>query len=283
MSATAILNEIAKSLDEGKKLFAVFDRDGTLVPIVEDPAASLIPPKLRAALAELSSHKQISTAILSARGVAELMRDFPDRKHILAGNYGLEIHVPAPGELIFSHAVAEASRGLLYQAKQEFKKIMLPEYQTILEDHGLSLCLHWHLSPRIYREKICLLVEELTMQSPGLEFKQLPTSYEVWPAVDWTKANGLRQMMQMTQSTHDKVFFLYCGDSIPDEPAFEWVNSHRGVSLHIGRKADTSASFRFDSSRYLHELIDELNSLLSHRERFPNTTLEQRQPWERQT
>lgn len=261
MPVNTIINEVSKRLEEGKKLFAVFDRDGTLAPIVDDPNSSFIEPDLHEALDALAAQRQLITGILSARSVTELRKDFPEQKHILAGNYGLEISVP--GLISFTHPVAESSRVLLRQAKQELKQLMLSEYKTILEDHGLSLCLHWHRSPVIYREKINSLLAELASTSVGLNFKTLPSSYEIWPAVDWDKASGLRQMLQLAQASHSQVFFLYCGDSAPDEPAFDWVNLHDGISVHIGENNCSSANYTLESPAHLYEFICQLSRLLS--------------------
>lgn len=247
-----ILEEVKKRVSKKTRLFAVFDRDGTLVPILEDPNASQMPGSVRNALYKLAQHSSFYIGILSARGLSQLAIDFPDSNLILAGNYGMEIKVPKGTE--FRHPVADAATGLLNQARDRLQRTLLPQYKTILEDHGLSLCLHWHLAPLTFRERISMLVEELSTQTPGLRFKKLPTSYEIWPAVDWDKAHGLDQMLRLSRFSPHDVLFMYCGDSAPDEPAFNWVNQREGISIRIG-KSTAEAQYVLETPEKLHQLI----------------------------
>lgn len=74
-----------------KNWLLAFDRDGTLAPLTVDPMASKVPPETVQALDALARMPDVHIAIVSARSIPFLKKDFGNTPLTLAGNYGMEI------------------------------------------------------------------------------------------------------------------------------------------------------------------------------------------------
>lgn len=249
----AILAEL-----RSKTLLAVFDRDGTLVPINPDPAAAIMHDSIRNLLLDLNKFANSRVAILSARDLGELGNDFPASDLILAGNYGLEILLPTKQRWVKD--IALKSRHFLLQAKKDVQERLPVSTKIILEDHELILCLHWHLTPPEHRNKVHDCVAILKKKYTNLLFKALPTSYEVWPSLRWDKSHGLQQIVDMINCKPKLELLLYIGDSDSDEPAFEWVNKHNGISIRVGSSPNSHARYYLKSTEEVEQLIKNLRT-----------------------
>jgi trehalose 6-phosphate phosphatase len=258
MSTASTIETISRRICLRRPLFLVFDRDGTLVPFSDDPAAAVMSAQVRASLDRLSLKAGVHVAILSARAIRELRADLPDGNHILAGNYGLEIEGNSFGRSC--HPQVASARSELALAKKLLEEKLRCDFQTILEDHELTLCLHFHKTPGALQEDFHSVVRQVEGTFPQLFFKKLPTSYEVWTVRNWNKADGLTRMLALSRMDPESITLLYAGDSQDDEPAFAWTNRHNGVSLLIGKR-NSRAKFALATPFQLHELLSRLESM----------------------
>lgn len=237
-------------------LLAIFDRDGTLVPINADPSAAHVEPQVRQLLLELSASDNVVAGILSARSCAKLSEDFGNQSLILAGNYGLEIDFPQRPK--FVHATAQAALARINEVKLLLEKETSPDWQTILEDHGLTLCWHFHLTPESRRQSVHAMLEKIKREFPDLLFHYLPTSYEIWPMITWDKAQGFAEIVRGLNKPETNWTYLFVGDSLKDEPAFDWVNERGGISLRVGTQAPTGAQQTLNSPEDLKDLVQQI-------------------------
>ncbi|MBX9689400.1 MAG: trehalose-phosphatase [Candidatus Obscuribacterales bacterium] len=254
-----ITEQIIQAFVEHKRLFLVFDRDGTLVPYTEDPKHAILADSVRKILNKLAAQNNISIGILSARGLKQLRRDFYDGMQILAGNSGLEIQKQK--QLTRRHPAAVAARDMLREAKIHLEEEILPSFPSILEDHGLSLCLHWQRTPIAFRPDLFKQLDLIRLKLPGLHFKEMPTSFEIWPAIEWDKACGLKEMLQILNLKAEETALLYAGDTEADLPALDFVKSKNGITIQIGRTS-SDEHFHLESPQELHELLRKLESKL---------------------
>lgn len=238
---------------EKRRLLAVFDRDGTLAPICATSEAATIPTQIKILMRRLACADGAQVGILSARSLSHLLQDFPDDELILSGNYGLEILFP--DKRSFVHPQAELSRSSLSEVRKQFEAGIKKEACVIVDDHDLSLCFHWHLTPDALQEPVHDLIRRLKDDRSDLWFRTLPTSYEVLPPIPWDKGHGLEKIVQMLEFDDTDLFVVYVGDSEFDEPAFKWVNEHQGMSIRIGLFSHSAAQFHLPSSEELTEFI----------------------------
>jgi trehalose-phosphatase len=259
MPLDTLIERIKTQLNK-RALFAIFDRDGTLVPYNPIPEKAIFAEAVKNLLLDLAACPSTLVAILSARDLRQLGTDFEQQQLILAGNYGMEINFPDSGQN-FVNEIAVSSRPLLDAAKQMILENLPAEARTILEDHQLTLCLHWHLTPAEHLKKVQDLISELKHSLPELSVHPLPTSYEIWPAIKWDKACGLSEIERILHIDWQHWLPLYAGDSQSDEPAFKWVNDRQGISLHVGQQNQSIAEYQIESPAQMAELLAELVKL----------------------
>jgi trehalose-phosphatase len=251
-SFSEIVNAITK-IAKGKELFIGFDRDGTLVPYADRPENALLNPQVHESLRTLAIKAGVIAGIVSARSIALLRSEFDYQRLFLAGNYGLETALPKQEPKV--NAVAQAVSEQLKEARNKLGPLARPEINAILEDHGYSLCVHWHTVPVESREALHHHIELVSKEFPQLLLRAQPTSYEFLPDIKWDKGHALAAIDQMVPQEHERAY-VFIGDSPPDEPAFQWVNNHGGVSVRVGSGgANTCSKFQVADTTEIAKII----------------------------
>lgn len=197
------------------------DVDGTLAPIVEDPAQAAVPDQGREALAALDGRLG-SLAVITGRPVAraaEMLRAHrPGLEHlVLLGLYGNECYDPTSGQLQIPEppaVVGRARRDLQDAVDRAIEEN--PELTgAMVEDKSSSVALHtrrardreaaWQLLAPVARrlgKDLALTVEE------GREVVELK-------AFRTSKADALNRLV----AQHHPQVLVMCGDDLGDLPA----------------------------------------------------------------
>lgn len=198
---------------------AVFtDFDGTLAPIVDDPATAVPLPNAVAALSRLATGIG-RVGVLSGRPLTFLERFFTDDV-FLAGLYGLEVR--DRGERRTDEDVApwqDVVAATALEARRHGPS------QVDVEDKGLSLTLHYRRHPECADE--ALAWADLAAQRTGLVVRTARRSVELHPPVDVDKGTALAGAV----GDLDAVWFI--GDDVGDLPAFAVLDrlAHQGVQV----------------------------------------------------
>jgi len=242
-----------------KNWLLAFDRDGTLAPFTVDPAASRVPPETVQALDALARMPNTHIAIVSARPIPFLKNDFGDAPLTLAGNYGMEILYAEENERHVQ--VGDHHRESIAALRDKLREIVTPAARTILEDHELTICLHYHLTPADMMGEIESEVEAAFNQVPHLRRRRLQTSIEFMPDFDWHKGLGLANVAEhyeLTNSAIDDSFFMFAGDSEADEPGFDYVLNRGGIAVRVGKHWMGKPDYLCDNPENTHDLIERL-------------------------
>ncbi|HEY9777487.1 MAG TPA: trehalose-phosphatase [Planktothrix sp.] len=256
----ATVTALTQQLSSGGRMLLALDRDGTLIPIAERPEEAIADDEIRALLASLCQASRLTVAIVSARSKAQLMADFPGLDLIYAGNYGMEMDFPGRPQLTQKEAMQAVPR--LKLVRDELASLTAPGIGAILEDHGLSICLHWHSVPADSRALVHDRLTALIAEHKDLTFKSLSTSYEVLPAFEWDKGKALGQIAETLATKFSS--FAFFGDSAADEPAFKWVNDRQGVSVKIGSGGvSTSSNLQLPDTRAVRSTLARLAQIAS--------------------
>jgi len=85
------LAEVRELEREAGHLSVFLDFDGTLAPIVDNPADAQIEPKVRAALEALARRDATLLVFVSGRSAADLEQRVEIPNTVYVGNHGLEI------------------------------------------------------------------------------------------------------------------------------------------------------------------------------------------------
>lgn len=251
MELNAFINLLSET-----PVFIGFDRDGTLVPYADHPDEALLDECVKTLLEKLSLLPNITVAIISARSIAQLGRDMGGNAHnlILAGNYGLEISFPDNTE--FLHPDAVLLKKTLRKLKIELYQKLPALANVIIEDHGFSLCVHYHRALLSERRALISTMSAYAKLYPELTFINLPTSFEIMPARNWNKGSALDIIESKLNFDDEPWKLLYFGDSVSDEPAFLWINNRGGISVRIGETKATESSLQMNSCSDLIGLLN---------------------------
>ncbi len=259
--------EIA-AIPQDRPLLIGLDRDGTVVPYAERPEDAKVDAALYSLLRNLAEQPHTTVCVVSARSLAWLRSDFPDTKVILAGNYGLEIEFPGGERLAHPDAVDLGPE--LASLRDILAPLISSPYKAILEDHGLSLCLHWHTVPVDQRPYVFDVVERIAevAQLRHLQCRTMPTSWEFVPKVNWHKGDALQAIDARLGPAHTEPgpesaadagrFYIFGGDTSGDEAAFRWVNEREGISIKVGAADDTAARFVLSTPFELRAVLEQI-------------------------
>lgn len=250
----AVLHSLASELRRGPVLLGL-DRDGTLVAIADRPEEAKMEPCVADVVQTLAKRSDVTVAIVSARSNALLQRDLPFDDIIFAGNYGLEIRYPNGKETV--QEAAAASIPNLHSVRGLLAEFTAPGINAILEDHGYSLCLHWHTMPPESRQNLHSTMASLPVRYPDLTFRTLTTSYEVLPKLEWSKGRALETIARQVDGDRGPLKgFIFIGDSDADEPAFAWVNERQGVSIRVASAGgSTLSTFQVSDTKDVRRLL----------------------------
>lgn len=183
----------------------LFDFDGTLSPIVDDPDAAGPAAGVVGLLEELAGRYRTVGAV-SGRPVAFLAARLPSSL-VLSGLYGLEsvvdgVRADRSGVEVWRHPVAEAAALAVGRGPEGMR----------VEPKGLSVTLHYRARPDL-GGPVLHLAEALAAET-GLEARAAKMSVELHPPVDADKGLVVRELAVGAAAV------LYAGDDLGDLPAF---------------------------------------------------------------
>lgn len=255
--------EIVGKIVNADSRLLVFDRDGTIVPYADHPDDAIMDQSLKETLIGLANCSNTKVAILSARSIKDLERDFSNGDPspiILAGNYGLELRLADGSEIVEEKALCAIEE--LQSIRDGLLELANPYYGGILEDHRLSICLHWHKVAANKMDQFRAIVNGVKEDCKNVRFGVYPTSFEFFPDIDWTKGNGLELILSKSAEEAgcaSDPFILFCGDTDSDEPAMKVANARGGISVRVGTDIkSTVAKCKFERPAQVGELLSQI-------------------------
>jgi trehalose 6-phosphate phosphatase len=229
-------------LAQAETLYA-FDFDGTLAPIVPDPAQARAADRVTLPLARLAG--LVPVAVVSGRAQRDLIERLPCEIAYLVGNHGNE-GLPDARDSSRLSATCRGWRGELEL------QLLAPEGAGVrLEDKGHSLSLHYRTSPDPVAASAFLrtLAHTLTPQPTVIDGKMV---LNLLPPDALTKFDALQILME--HEGVDNVLFV--GDDDTDEIVFERAPEHwMTVRIDPGRGS---------AARYCLEEQASIEILLAH-------------------
>ena len=228
----------APFLAQPERCAVLSDFDGTLAPIVDDPAGAVPLPGAPEVLARLA-HRFARAGVVSGRPVAFLVdRLLVERLPVdqllgnqvgtglwLSGLYGLErFSQGRPVE------VAEAERWRPVVA--DIVARALDEFGPMVEDKGLSLTLHFRTQPQRRDEVRAWAAVEA--EARGLEVRQARASVELHPPVATNKGTEVEDLARGMSAA------CFLGDDLGDVAAFDALDRLAVAGTHTARVAVAS-------------------------------------------
>jgi trehalose 6-phosphate phosphatase len=237
-------------LAQAETLYA-FDFDGTLAPIVPDPAQARAADRVTRPLAHLA--KLVPVAIVSGRAQRDLIERLPCEIAYLVGNHGNE-GLPEARDSSRLTEICRAWRGQLDL------QLLAPEAEGVrLEDKGHSLSLHYRTAPDPVAASAFLrtLAHALTPQPTVIDGKMV---LNLLPPGAMTKFEALQVLME--HEGVNNVFFV--GDDDTDEIVFERAPAH-WITVRIDPGVGSAARYCLEEQASIEILLAHL--LAEHADR----------------
>ncbi|KDP28499.1 hypothetical protein JCGZ_14270 [Jatropha curcas] len=214
---------------QGKHLVLFLDYDGTLTPIVDDPARALMSEEMRSALQKVA--RVFPTAIVSGRS-RNKVEGFVKLKNITyAGSHGMDILTVDDGVVI---VVIESGNGDFLQAEKflptikKIKKVLEEKIKIIkgaaIEDNKFCISVHFRRVNVEDVHSLKELVESVRENYPNLYTTGGKKIIEIRPRIDWDKGRALQYLIQnLGFNVSDDFLPMYVGDDRTDEDAFKVI------------------------------------------------------------
>ncbi len=233
-----VLNLIGRQ----SRLAFFLDFDGTLSPLAKRPHEAVFPPAMKEVLGELARRPHMRVAIISGRPLNFLKSTVGMPGVFYAGNHGLEISGP---RLSFRYGDSDDFRPVMDRLSAAFGPRLKKIPETLLENKGATLCLHYRNVPPAARPAFHRLVKNFKSETEGkpVLWRAGKKIWEVLPKVDWNKGEALRYLLDRLKGP----FPVVVGDDKTDEDMFREING-RGVAIRVGRARFSAASYYVEDS-----------------------------------
>lgn len=246
---TDLVSEVEARSRSASLISLFLDFDGTLVPIVGNPAELTLDPGAEAILKLLSSRNCLVTTIISGRAIEDLYTRIRLEGLIYAGNHGLEIF---GRQFRFVEPVASARRDALGRLGEELALALRPFPGAIVECKGLTASVHYRLTADADRALIQQTVYAATARNGAL-FRVNPGRrvFDIVPRTNWHKGAAVEWIN--AHLPEDGVLTVYLGDDTSDEDAFAVLPD--AITIKVGAAAATCARYRLTGPPAVHEFL----------------------------
>lgn len=231
----------------GPGLLCVFDFDGTLAPIVEEPQEASLPQEVLQRLSVLSEH--VPLAILTGRSVADIRSRIEFEPDYIIGNHGSE---GIPGWQLkgdYYRELCQSWKTSLSQALQQEVKFGPGMW---VEDKGYSLTVHYRPTQQgeQVKKRLKALFAELVPDARVIAGKNI---FNLLPPNAPHKGTALEKLMEISGAHHA----IYVGDDVTDEDAFE-LRRPNIMTIRVEYMAGSAAEFYLPHWTDIVGLLDEL-------------------------
>jgi trehalose 6-phosphate phosphatase len=233
------LRDALADLARTERLLVALDFDGTLAPVVDEPAKARALPENRAAVRRLSELPRTRVALVSGRALESLEEvSGAGDETLLVGSHGVELRLDSPDDVFTLDEEEQARLGLLGDVLDQVAD-NLDEVWVEVKPAGFAL------HTRMATEKDSRVAHLVALSETRAEINDLTVrrgkDVLEFSVRSTTKGEAVEHLRRYTSST--AVF--YAGDDVTDEDAFEALRAS-DLGLKIG-PGTTVADFRVDT------------------------------------
>jgi trehalose 6-phosphate phosphatase len=230
------LPEVDARIQSADRVALFLDFDGTLAPIVADPANAQMSDAVRDVLRRVVGLDSIVTTVISGRAVEDLYVRVRVDNVIYSGNHGLEIFGRG---LRFVEPEADARRDQLRRLTELLAGRLHHIPGVKVEDKGLTTSIHF----RQAAEEDVPAIEQAVRASVAAagSWFRLNTGREVFeivPRTGWHKGAAVEWILRHLSGG---LLPIYLGDDNSDEDAFAVLKD--GVTVRVGGPPATCAQY----------------------------------------
>ncbi len=241
----------------GKRLAVFLDYDGTLSPIVDDPAKATLGEGMRDALRRLS--RRMPVAIVSGRDLKDVQAFVQDDQLYYAGSHGFDLAGPDGWREVAKQG--EAFLPALKAAAAALEENLARISGARVERKRFALAVHFRQVSDADEPKVVDVVRDTIARHDDLHASAGKKVFDVKPRIDWHKGRAVLSLLATLDLDADDVLPVYVGDDTTDEDAFRAL-ADRGLCVVVRDGADRRTAARFaledteDVERFLFWLAD---------------------------
>jgi trehalose-phosphatase len=237
--------------------------DGTLAPIVPDPALARLPAETQSVLEDLSTRDGVLVAILSGRSLADLRGRVGIPSVVHVGDHGLTIE---GASLRFEHPEAGRRRQALGELNERITALPLLLPGVHVEAKNFCTTIHYRHADEASREHLRTIVGSLVPDDyPELFATDGKENHEIRPRVDWDKGAAVRWIHERIKASN--LLPVIIGDDPTDEDAYLALEG--AISIRVGQGQGhgrpTAARYCIDDQRCVGEVLRWLLQLWGRR------------------
>ncbi len=232
------------------------DYDGTLTPIVENPADAKMSEDMRAQVQSVA--QKMPVAIVSGRGQDFIREQVQLPEVYYAGSHGFEISGPHGFE--HEQAEAEAALPLLDQAEAELRQQLagIPGAEVERKKYGIAV--HYRRVDPARAAEVQRVAKQVLSSYPRLKAGKGKMVMELKPDIEWDKGRAVLFIADHISDDQDAAI-LYIGDDITDEDAFRVID--RGAGILVGEHGEASAAdYRLENVSEVKAFLQKLTESL---------------------
>ncbi len=238
------------------------DYDGTLSPIVSDPAAATLVDGAAEALELVAAVCPV--AILSGRDLADIRSRVGIPGIWYAGSHGFEL--TGPDGTYHQNEAAALSIPLLERAADELANGLAGIPGVRVEHKRFAVAVHYREVAPEHIGEIVSTTHKLGARD-GLRVTSGRMLVELRPDLDWDKGTTLAWIRDRIDPASD-LLPIYIGDDLTDEDAFDAVRFD-GIGIVVGHDEDgdrkTAAHFALQSPDQVREFIQRGSRWLAYK------------------
>jgi trehalose-phosphatase len=247
-----------------RPLLLLLDVDGTLAPIVVDPALAQVPDATRRIIASLVTRPRVTVILVSGRAAHDAKRMVGVERVWAVGNHGAEVINPS-GDTTVDPEVSRYAEPVARTA-QTLEPLLTAITGVVLENKTWTLAVHYRAADERVVPRLRGIVEGVAERN-GLLVTEGKKVLEIRPPVAVDKGSAISRLLRDLEGFGADGSVLFAGDDATDEDAFRFLREHypSAVTIHIGDRADTAAEFTFPDLDQLRVLLERLAGEASER------------------
>ena len=198
----------------GRRPAVFLDYDGTLTPIVDDPADATLPDATREVVADLAA--LVPVAVVSGRDLDDVRAMVGLDGIWYAGSHGFDILAPDGTR----HQRGEDVLPSLDAAQRGLAATLTDIHGARLERKRFALAIHYR---QVADADVADVQDAVRQEAAGHEDLRLTGGkkiFELRPDLDWDKGRALLFLWDVLDLDTRTVAPIYVGDDVTDEDAF---------------------------------------------------------------